>query len=89
MVIYQNQLFDFLRDPSLYISKELPIIRPHSTLSSSFSSFTFFSFSPPPKKFLFRSPHPPFFGLPTGEISQQFFFHPPTKPIFQKKNLKN
>jgi hypothetical protein len=45
MVVYQNQLFDFLRDPSLYISKELPIIRSHSPLSSSFSSFTFFSLS--------------------------------------------
>jgi len=36
-----------------------------------------------PKKILFRSPHPPFFLLPTGEISQQIFFHPHIKPIFQ------
>jgi len=28
--------------------------------------------------------------LPIGEISQQIFFHPSTKPIFQKiKNKKN
>jgi hypothetical protein len=37
----------------------------------------------PPKKSFLEALTPPFFLLPTGEISQQIFFHPHTKPIFQ------
>jgi len=43
-------------------------------------------FYPPPKNSFVEALTLLFLGLPTGEISQQIFFHPSTKPIFQKKN---